>query len=108
LLYSGVFVFRYLDLLIPSTYKSYGSKSNWHILWNVFFKLFYLSSSFYTIFLMMKVFPRTRERERAWKLGLWSVAGSLALTPFAILILDRDIVGPWILEVSSERLAEWI
>lgn len=40
---------------------------------------------------MMKVFPRTRERERAWKLGIYSVLGSMALSPIAILIVEGRI-----------------
>ncbi|KAJ5774277.1 ER lumen protein retaining receptor [Penicillium paradoxum] len=47
---------------------------------------------------MMKVYPRTRERERAWKLGLWSVIGAVILTPFSILLLDKEIYLPLILE----------
>jgi hypothetical protein len=100
LLYSVVFVFRYLDLLDPSTYKTLGSKGTWHVIWNVSFKLFYLASSFYTIFVMMKVFPRTRERERAWKLGLWSVVGSLVLAPIAIPVLEGGFPDYWFTEVS--------
>ncbi|KAJ5338118.1 Protein-ER retention receptor [Penicillium brevicompactum] len=98
LLYGAVFVFRYLDLLQPSTYKIMGSVGTWHVIWNVAFKIFYLTSSFYTIFLMMKVFPRTRERERAWKLGLWSVAGSLVLAPVAISVLEREWPDDWFME----------
>jgi hypothetical protein len=78
------------------------------VIWNVSFKLFYLASSFYMIFLMMKVFPRTRERERAWKLGLWSVAGSLVLAPIAILVLEGGFPDYWFIEVSPNRLAECI
>jgi hypothetical protein len=36
------------------------------------------------------VYVRARERERAWKLGLWSVAGSLVLAPISIWLLDTD------------------
>lgn len=49
---------------------------------------------------MMKVYPRTRERERAWKLGLWSVGGSILLAPISIWLLETEIYNPWILEVS--------
>ncbi|CAG8924983.1 unnamed protein product [Penicillium salamii] len=99
LLYGVVFVFRYLDLLNPATYKIMGSVGTWHVVWNVTFKLFYLTSSFYVIFLMMKVFPRTRERERAWKLGMWSVAGSLVLAPIAISVLEQEWPGDWFIEL---------
>ncbi|KAJ5500084.1 ER lumen protein retaining receptor [Penicillium expansum] len=56
ILYGVVFIFRYLDLFDPHTYTS----GTWHSIWNVSFKLFYLISSSYLIFLMMKVYPRTR------------------------------------------------
>jgi heme/copper-type cytochrome/quinol oxidase subunit 1 len=96
LLYGAVFIFRYLDLFDPHTYKN----GTWHGIWNVFFKLFYIISSAYVIFLMMKVYPRTRERERAWKLGLWSVAGSVVLAPISIWLLEKELYTLWILEVS--------
>lgn len=98
LLYGVVFIFRYLDLLDPHTYKS----GTWHGIWNVCFKLFYLLSSSYLIFLMMKIYPRTRERERAWKLGLWSVAGSVVLAPISIWLLDAEPYNSWFLEVSRK------
>lgn len=98
LLYGVVFIFRYLDLFDPHTYKS----GTWHSIWNVSFKLFYLISSSYLIFLMMKVYPRTRERERAWKLGSWSVAGSIVLAPISIWLLDTEPYNSWILEVSRQ------
>jgi hypothetical protein len=97
ILYGVVFVFRYLDLFDSRTYTS----GTWHSIWNVSFKLFYLISSSYLVFLMMKVFPRTRERERAWKLGLWSVAGSLVLAPISIWLLETDDYNAWFIEVSS-------
>ncbi|KAJ5551517.1 Protein-ER retention receptor [Penicillium sp. DV-2018c] len=96
LLYGVVFVFRYLDLLLPSTYWMNGG--SWHTIWNVSFKLFYLLSSAYLIFLIMKVYPRTRERERAWKLGLWSVAGSFILAPLSIWLLEGEVYTSWIIE----------
>ncbi|KAJ5487461.1 hypothetical protein N7530_001761 [Penicillium desertorum] len=94
ILYGVVFVFRYLDLFDSRTYTS----GTWHSIWNVSFKLFYLISSSYLVFLMMKVFPRTRERERAWKLGLWSVAGSLVLAPISIWLLETDDYNAWFIE----------
>jgi hypothetical protein len=84
---------------MPSTYRT-GGRGSWHVIWNISFKLFYLLSSAYLIFLMMKVYPRTRERERAWKLGLWSVAGSVILAPISIWLLESEIYVPWIIEVS--------
>ncbi|KAH8423265.1 ER lumen protein-retaining receptor [Aspergillus melleus] len=71
-LYAMVFVTRYLDLIRPR---------NWKEPYLVFFKLFYIASSFYIIYIMMRIFPRTRERERAWKLALGSMAVALVLAP---------------------------
>lgn len=79
MLYAVVFVTRYLDLF---------RGSGWRSIYLVFFKFFYILSSFYIIFLMMKVYPRTRERERAWKMALGSVVLSLVLAPIVTPILD--------------------
>ena len=97
MLYGLVFVTRYLDLLKPSTWDFKNGQSGF--LWNICFKIFYLSSSFYLVFIMMKVFPRTRERERAWKLAIYSVVGSLVLAPIAIRVLEGSFMNNWFLEV---------
>ncbi|KAK4034151.1 ER lumen protein retaining receptor-domain-containing protein [Parachaetomium inaequale] len=76
LFYALVFVTRYTDLFR----ESYA--------WNYFFKVFYLLSSFYTIAIMRFVYPRTREREVAWKLSALILAGCLILSPFVMLIFD--------------------
>ncbi|KAK4251814.1 ER lumen protein retaining receptor-domain-containing protein [Corynascus novoguineensis] len=76
LFYALVFVTRYTDLFS----ESYA--------WNYFFKVFYLLSSFYTISIMRFVYPRTREREVAWKLSALILAGCLFLSPFVMLIFD--------------------
>lgn len=47
---------------------------------------------------MMKVYPRTRERERAWKLGIYSVMGSLVMAPIMMAIF-KDWPTQWFLEV---------
>lgn len=47
--------------------------------WNFCLKLFYISSSAYIVFLMMSVFARTREREKAWKFGIYCLAGAAIL-----------------------------
>jgi len=89
LLYAIVFVTRYLDLIEASQWSS------WYL---VFFKIFYILSSFYILFLMTTVFPRTREKEKAWKFALFSVAGSAAAAPLVIL-LYKSYPYHWILEV---------
>ncbi|KAL2180475.1 ER lumen protein retaining receptor-domain-containing protein [Thermothelomyces heterothallicus CBS 202.75] len=76
LFYTLVFVTRYTDLFEES------------FAWNYFFKVFYLLSSFYTIAIMRFVYPRTREREVAWKLSALILTGSLFLSPFIMLIFD--------------------
>lgn len=76
ILYAAVFCTRYLDLFRET------------IPWNYFFKAFYILSTFYTIFIMRWAYPRTREREIAWKLGAAVVAGSLLLSPFVMLIFE--------------------
>ncbi|KAK4132420.1 hypothetical protein BT67DRAFT_89386 [Trichocladium antarcticum] len=77
LFYALVFLTRYTDLF----QESYA--------WNYFFKVFYLLSSFYTIAIMRFVYPRTREREVAWKLSAVVLAGCLVLSPFVMLIFDE-------------------
>lgn len=69
-------------------------------MWNLSFKFFYLSSSFYIVFIMMKVYPRTRERERAWKLGIYSVVGSLVMAPI-MMTITKDWPNQWFLEVRT-------
>lgn len=91
MLYAAVFVGRYLDLFRPE---------GWHSFYLVFFKLFYIFSSFYIILLMMKVFPRTREREKAWKLALWSLGGSLILAPVSTLLYYKGVPTHWFTEVG--------
>lgn len=76
-LYCVVFITRYLDLFIP------GYNSLW---WNWVLKIFYILSSFYILFLMLRVYARTRERENAWKLGGFSFLGSAILAPFVMMI----------------------
>lgn len=49
----------------------------------------------------MKLYPRTRERERAWKLGIFSVAGSLVLAPIVVAIFESGYASGWFLEVST-------
>ncbi|BCS29159.1 ER lumen protein-retaining receptor [Aspergillus puulaauensis] len=80
MLYTLVFLTRYTDLL---------RHGGWTEPYNVIFKFFYFISSFYTIFLMMRVFPRTRETERAWKMALISVGVCLVLSPIVIPIFGK-------------------
>jgi ER lumen protein retaining receptor len=68
-----VFLTRYLDLFWTSPF------GRWIYLWNFIFKLFYIASSAYIVFLMTSVFARTREREKAWKFGIYCLAGAVLL-----------------------------
>lgn len=47
---------------------------------------FYILSSVYIIVLMMKVYARTREREKAWKMGGLCAGGALILAPIVTVI----------------------
>ncbi|KAK1754926.1 ER lumen protein-retaining receptor [Echria macrotheca] len=74
--YALVFITRYTDLF----------SETWA--WNYFFKVFYLLSSFYTIGIMRFVYPRTREKEIAWKMSAVILAGTLLLSPFVMMIFE--------------------
>lgn len=53
------------------------------------FKIFYILSSLYIMFLMLRVYARTRERERAWQLGGVSFVGSAIAAPFIMMIFKH-------------------
>jgi len=55
--------------------------------WNFVLKLFYITSSAYIVFLMLRIYARTREKEYGWKLALWSLGGSLISAPIVDLII---------------------
>jgi hypothetical protein len=74
-----VFITRYLDV-----FKKYA----WGMAWNFSLKILYIFTSFYIIFLMLKVYARTREREKAWKFGAGCLAGSAILAPFMMMIFE--------------------
>jgi hypothetical protein len=80
LLYILVFVNRYLDLFWVQP---------WYSWWNTVLKLFYIISSAYIVWLMMRVYARTREKEYAWKLAIWSLLGSAVSAPLVCLIVDK-------------------
>lgn len=84
-LYAIVFCTRYLDLFQKQ------------LKWNLFFKIFYITSSFYTIGIMRWIYPRTREKELAWKMGAVCLAGSLLLSPFVMLIFEGKHVWSFVI-----------
>lgn len=87
MLYGLVFVTRYLDLFYTEN------------AWNIIGKILFIVTSIYVVVIMLRVYPRTRERERAWKFGIYAVVGSLVLAPLMTWILEkwpRD----WFMEVG--------
>lgn len=74
-LYILVFVTRYLDLFWVSPV------GNWLSVWNFVLKNFYIWTSLYIIAIMLRLYPRTREREKAWKLGAGCLGLSVVLAP---------------------------
>jgi hypothetical protein len=82
-LYCLVFISRYLDLFMFNT------------AWNTVLKVFYILSSLYILFLMLRVYARTREREKAWKLGAFSLIGSAIGAPFMMMIFKDKSVWGW-------------
>lgn len=54
---------------------------DWHRWWNFVLKIYFITTSAYIVFIMTRVFARTREREKAMKLGGYATLGSLVLTP---------------------------
>ncbi|CAO2649755.1 Nn.00g010470.m01.CDS01 [Neocucurbitaria sp. VM-36] len=86
-LYALVFGSRYLDIFTSSA-----TKDVWHT-WNFSLKIFYTLSSLYIIFLMTSVYARTREREKAWKFGMYCLLGSVVVAPFWYLIFKQWVIG---------------
>ncbi|CAK7221926.1 hypothetical protein SEUCBS140593_004727 [Sporothrix eucalyptigena] len=74
ILYAIVFCSRYINIFHETSP------------WNMFFKVFYITTSFYIIVMMRWVYPRSRELELAWKMGGTILLGSLIISPFGMLI----------------------
>lgn len=56
--------------------------------WNFVLKIFYITSSAYIVYLMMRRYARTREKEYGWKLATWTLGGSLVSAPFVTLLFE--------------------
>ena len=79
-LYAVVFCTGYLDLLWVSPAAS---------VWNFVLKNFYIFSSIYIVLIMLRLFARTSEREKSWKLGGICTVGALVGAPLVTLIFRR-------------------
>ena len=56
-----------------------------------FHKLFYIFTTIFIVFLMTKVYPRTREREKAWKFGAYCLVGAIvACYPVTVLNVKKE------------------
>jgi ER lumen protein retaining receptor len=87
-LYILVFCTRYLDIF------SYPIFAKFIFFYLFAVKLFYIVSSAYIVFLMTFAYARTREREKAWKFGLYCLAGASLLAPAVCRIFQKGpIVG---------------
>ncbi|KAF2236345.1 hypothetical protein EV356DRAFT_498334 [Viridothelium virens] len=86
-LYTLVFVTRYSDLWLPHRIDL---PSPHHALWywNLVLKLLYIATSLYTVVIMMKVFARTREREKAWKMGTYCLGAAIVSAPFICMTFE--------------------
>ncbi|KAK2625503.1 hypothetical protein QTJ16_004815 [Diplocarpon rosae] len=82
-LYCMVFVTRYLDVFQLNT------------AWNTILKIFYILSSLYILFLMLRVYARTRERETAWKLGAFCLGASVIGAPLMMMIFKKHQYWGW-------------
>lgn len=73
-LYAFVFLSRYLDIFHTHPFRTF------QLFYLFTAKLFYIGTSVYIVFLMTFVYARTRERERAWKFGMWCLILAAVLT----------------------------
>jgi ER lumen protein retaining receptor len=100
ILYIAVFTTRYLDLFwVPPQWS-------W---WNFILKNFYIWSSIFILILMTRIYARTREIERAWKLGGYCAGGSVVAAPIITLIFKHwsrftAVEVRWSLPISMKGL----
>ncbi|KAL7266554.1 hypothetical protein RUND412_010897 [Rhizina undulata] len=97
--YALVFCSRYLDLFVYPP---------WISAYNTFFKIFYIASSFYILFLMLKVYPRSREGEYEWKISGYILGFSVVTAPIFEAIFKSKmtwIEGFWTFSIILESLA---
>ncbi|KAK0270660.1 hypothetical protein LTR35_013941 [Friedmanniomyces endolithicus] len=81
LLYILVFLTRYLDVFWVAPWRAVFWISPWWSWWNFTLKIFYIGSSAYIVWVMMRKFARTREKERGWRLAMGVLVGSIVAGP---------------------------
>jgi hypothetical protein len=92
-MYIIVFCSRYLDIFNANPF------GKWLYLYLFTVKAFYIATSAYIVFLMMFVYARTREREKAWKMGIYCLSGAIVLAAPLCKIFQE---GPAVREVLNE------
>lgn len=100
LLYLLVFLTRYVDLLW-TFFNTY----------NTIFKITYILTSLYTIYLLLKVYPRSREPEKEWRIATYICGFSGILAP-PLAVIDsgwKHLIRPdtmmWAFSIALESLA---
>lgn len=87
-LYCLVFLTRYLDLFLYSPF---------HNVYNTLFKITYILTSFYILYLMLRVYPRSRESESQWRLSFYILVFSTISTPiFQAIFRDKKLPWSWL------------
>jgi hypothetical protein len=102
MLYLVVFCTRYLDWFWTYPLGEANHRSTTLLWWNFFGKLLYVGTSVYTILIMLRRYPRTREREKAWRLGAYCFFGSVISSPFVCLIFrgtEGYTFSEWFIEM---------
>lgn len=61
-------------------------------LWSFIFKIFYITSSIYILF-QLRLFPRSREQERGWRLGGLALLGS-TVAAYPITVIAKKTWAP--------------
>ncbi|RPB28671.1 hypothetical protein L211DRAFT_860247 [Terfezia boudieri ATCC MYA-4762] len=84
ILYLLVFCLRYLDLFWTFTFDWY----------NTTLKIFYILTSLYTLYIMLKRFSRSREGEKEWRVTGWILVIGVVVGFFGGLIILWNISYP--------------
>ena len=93
-LYILVFAARYLDVFGYYIFQSF------LVFYLFVVKLFYITSSAYIVFLMTFAYARTREREKAWKFGIYCLVASMILATPICKIFE---VGPTVV-ITDQKI----